>query len=196
MSVYSFNEEEGKWQRYTQVRKGSEDDSEPCYEWVDWSMVNVPVGELIDKWQELISELSQKEVELTEVKTEYAEKEFQIKYVEEINFKELYGRANDDTRNHHVGVVCKNLLDKKQDLELSIDFLKREISLLKQVVGFKRSSTPVVGYPVPNVSFNPTDENLRRIRKEVEKAAKEQIFKAHGDHGNLTLGRKSGDKEK
>lgn len=191
MSSYRFTD--GKWKKYVNVNRFS-DDAPEKFEWKECPVVNVPVGVLIDEWQALISELSIKEEELMKVKAEYAEREFQIKYVEAIDFKELYGRANDDTRNHHVGVVCKDLLDKKQDLELSIDFLKREISLLKQVVGFKRSSTPVVTYPAPNVSFNPTDENLRMIRKRVEKAAEKEIKGAYGNYGNSNFGHKnSGD---
>ena len=90
--------------------------------------------EIVKQYEHYIIELSSKEVELIQVKEEYNEKEFQIKYVDDINFKELYGRANDDTRNYHVTITLKELLDKKQDLEISIDYLKRRISFLKTVL--------------------------------------------------------------
>lgn len=174
---YSFNKEEGKWQRYTKVRNGSMDEIEPYYSWEDCPITNVPVSVLVDEWQKLIYELSIKEEELMKVKVEYAEKEFQIKYVEGIDFKKLYGKANDDTRNHHIKLVCKDLLDKKHDLELSVDFLKREISLLKQVVKLKQVLFPPLSFPTPKVYFNGSEDDLN---KEV-RASAEKAFKIDGE---------------
>lgn len=88
-------------------------------------------AEVIDEWNKAILELSQKEEKLIHVKQDYSQKEFDIKYVEDIDFKELYGRANDDTRNQHVKITLKKLIDEKNELELRIDYLKRRISFLK-----------------------------------------------------------------
>ena len=103
-------------------------------EWVTVSITDVPILELICTWSSLITELSEKEIELENIKREFEAKEFQIKYIDEIDFKGLYGRANDDTRKYHVQVTLQDLLDKKSDLELSISYLKRMISFLRQVV--------------------------------------------------------------
>ena len=151
---YSFNKEEGKWQRYTKIRKGKPDDGEPCFEWVDCPITNVPVSVLCDEWEKLIRELSRKEVALQHVKKEFAEKEFQIKYIEDIDFKGLYGKANDDTRNHHVKLVCKELLERKNGLELSVDYLKREINLLKSVVNSHERISSIAHLPEPKITFN------------------------------------------
>lgn len=89
------------------------------------------------EWVNLIRELSRKEVELLKLNNEFKEKEFKIKYVDDIDFKELYGRANDDTRDFHVKTTLSELIDKKNELELSIDYLKRRISFLRQLVTTK-----------------------------------------------------------
>lgn len=166
-----FVRSEGKWKRYTQVRQGHADDSEPCYEWVDCSITNVPIPILIDEYENLTWELTSKEVELSQVKEEYAEKEFQIKYVEDIDFKELYGKANDDVRKHHVKVVCSDLLKSKTDLELSVDFLKREIALLKTVIGFRTHQGPMIDVKIPNI--NRGRISYDDCKKQVEKAVKD-----------------------
>ena len=91
------------------------------------------------EWDKLIRELSEKEIELIKVKEEYRQKEFNILFVEDIDFKALYGKANDKTRAYHVKVECKDLLDKKHDLELSIDCLKRYTVFLKEVIRSRKS---------------------------------------------------------
>lgn len=166
-----FVRSEGKWKRYTQVRQGHPNDPEPCYEWVNCSITNVPIPILIDEYENLTWELTSKEVELSQVKEEYAEKEFQIKYVEDIDFKELYGKANDDVRKHHVKVVCSDLLKSKTDLELSVDFLKREIALLKTVIGFRTHQGPMIDVKIPNI--NRGRISYDDCKKQVEKAVKD-----------------------
>lgn len=91
-------------------------------------------GDIIDEWNKAIEELSQKEKKLLHVKDEYSQKEFNIKYVDDIDFKELYGRANDDTRAHHVRITLKELINEKNELELRVDYLTRRISFLKAVL--------------------------------------------------------------
>lgn len=178
MSSYSFTE--GKWKKYVNVNRTVEDAPEK-FEWVSCPVMNVPVDILIDEWQDLISELSIKEEELMKVKAEYAEREFQIKYVEAIDFKELYGRANDDTRAYHVKVVCEDLLDKKHNLELSVDFLKREIGLLKQVVSIKRGSVPTFSVTPPKVMLD-SDVDKEYIKEMVRKSVGTEIKGARLDY--------------
>lgn len=91
-------------------------------------------GDIMDEWNKSIEELSQKEKKLLHVKDEYSQKEFNIKYVDDIDFKELYGRANNDTRAHHVRITLKELINEKNELELRVDYLTRRISFLKAVI--------------------------------------------------------------
>ena len=90
--------------------------------------------DIIDEWDKAIKELSQKEKKLLHVKDEYSQKKFNIKYVDVIDFKKLYGRANDDTREHHIKITLKELIDEKNELELRVDYLNRRISFLKAVL--------------------------------------------------------------
>ena len=90
--------------------------------------------DIIDEWNKAIKELSQKEKKLLHVKDEYSQKKFNIKYVDDIDFKKLYGRANDDTREHHIKITLKELIDEKNELELRVDYLNRRISFLKAVL--------------------------------------------------------------
>lgn len=99
--------------------------------------INDYVIDNLTEWSRLVTELSAKEIKLEKVKKEYDTKEFKIKYVDDIDFKELYGRANDDTRNYHVEVTLKDLISEKESLEFSVNYLKRRISFLKQLIHTK-----------------------------------------------------------
>ena len=105
--------------------------------------INAPVMDNLAEWSLLVTELSTKEIKLEKVKKDYDKKEFQIKYVDDINFKELYGRANDDTRKYHVEVTLQDLISEKESLELSINYLKRRISFLKQLIHTKTVLTEI-----------------------------------------------------
>ena len=93
--------------------------------------------EIAVEYENNITELNQKQADLIKVKDEFKEKEFKIKYVDDVNFKELYGRANDDTRDYHVRTTLKDLYDKKNSLETEIEYLKMRISFLKAVLYLK-----------------------------------------------------------
>lgn len=86
------------------------------------------------EYENLLNTLTQKQIDLITVKEEFIEREFNIKYIEDIDFKKLYGKANEDIRKHHVQVTLKDLYDKKQSLELEVEHLKRRVSFLKAVM--------------------------------------------------------------
>lgn len=92
------------------------------------------------EYENLLNTLTQKQEELIKVKEEFTEREFNIKYIEDIDFKKLYGKANEDIRRHHVQVTLKDLYDKKQSLELEVEHLKRRVSFLKAVLYLKADS--------------------------------------------------------
>ena len=91
------------------------------------------------EWTRLITELSSKETELIGLKEEYATKEFEIVFVSDIDFKGLYGSTAEKVRKQHASNELKPLKDKINDLELSIDYLKRRITFLKDLIRTKRT---------------------------------------------------------
>ena len=136
MSMYSFTD--GKWKRKIPIVSTTGDGEEVTdWEWMHCSITNVPVEVLLNEYDNLLRELSQKEEKLIEVEEEWKEKEFHFRFISDIDFKELYGKANDDVRKYHARSECRDLLEKKHDLGLSIDYLKRYIKLLNKVLGVK-----------------------------------------------------------
>lgn len=89
------------------------------------------------EWYNIISELSRKEEEYYLKKADYDRKEFDIVYVQDIDFKELYGSTAKDVREHHAKTVLQELKDEIKGLELSIDYLKRRLTYLKGLVTVK-----------------------------------------------------------
>ena len=100
---------------------------------------NKTIGDYYQEWEAAITELSDKEIQLSEVKEEYNKKEFDIVFLnkENIDFKELYGSTSEKVRKQHAAMELKNLADEKTDLELSIDYLKRHIDFIKSIVQAK-----------------------------------------------------------
>ena len=107
----------------------------------DWRPVlchEVPVKYLLETYHCMIVELTHKETEYMELKEQYNSKEFEIVYMSDINFKELYGSTSEKVRKQHASVELKPLKDELQGLELSIDYLKRYISFLRELIRVKR----------------------------------------------------------
>lgn len=97
------------------------------------------ISDDLREWTRLITELSSKETELIGLKEEYATKEFEIVFVSDIDFKGLYGSTAEKVRKQHASNELKPLKDKINDLELSIDYLKRRITFLKDLIRTKRT---------------------------------------------------------
>ena len=100
----------------------------------------VPYGDGITdylaEWENLISELSNKEVMLYHRKTDYQRKSDEI--IAETNFKELYGANNQKVRDNHVKTVLSKDYETIKALEFSIDWINRRISFLRELVKTKR----------------------------------------------------------
>ena len=108
----------------------------------DWRPVlchEVPVKYLLETYHYMIIELTHKETEYMELKEQYNQKEFEIVYMSDINFKELYGSTSEKVRKQHAIKVLKPLKDELQGLELIIDYLKRYISFLRELIRVKRT---------------------------------------------------------
>ena len=99
-------------------------------------ITDVPVACLLQEWEGLVNELSHKEVELLKLKEFIAVKSFEIE--QETDFKELYGKNNADVRKHHIKQELGDVYDDVTGLELSINWIKSYIPLLKEVLKYKR----------------------------------------------------------
>lgn len=132
-----FRCENCEWKRLMEVKNYDEDGVETTKEWVNVYVVDVPLGDLLVEYENLLSELSLKEENLMKVNEEWKQKKFHYRFISDIDFKELYGKSNDDIKKHHAEVECKDLLKERHDLELSIDYLKRYLPFLKEVIRSK-----------------------------------------------------------
>lgn len=100
------------------------------------SIVYVPVSRLLNTWEDLVIELSNKEKELYELKEAIFNKEQEI--IRKTDFNKLYNANNKDVRKEHLDKVLADDYAAKKDLEFRIDFIKQYIPLLKEVVRCKR----------------------------------------------------------
>lgn len=94
------------------------------------------IDEDLIEWNELINELSDKEVALFKWKEVYNVKAEEI--IEHTNFKELYGANNQKVRDNHVRNELSDWYDIIKDLEFSIDWINRRIVFLKELIRVKR----------------------------------------------------------
>ena len=61
---------------------------------------DLTIGELLKEWEDLIEELTEKEIELIHLKEYYESESHRIETT--VDFKELYGKNNADIRKHHI----------------------------------------------------------------------------------------------
>ena len=98
--------------------------------------IDLTIQDLIVEWEELIEELSEKEIGLLHLKNKIFEKEQIV--INETDFKAVYGKNNADVRKNHLLSLMKTDYETRDNLELSIDYLKRRISFLRELVKWKR----------------------------------------------------------
>ena len=84
------------------------------------------------EWSNLITELSLKECDYIKIKDRIFDKEQWM--TENTDFKAVYGKNNVDIRKQHFKKFLKDEYATKNHLEISIDYLKRRILFLKQLV--------------------------------------------------------------
>jgi hypothetical protein len=123
-----FTEERG-WETY--LNKNG-------VEWCPVPMVDVPVDDLLMKWEDLTVELELKEKELAVKKERYANWEFDIVYLSDIDYKALYGSTAEKVRKQHAKRELSELNGEIVTLELGISWIKSYIPLLKEVIRSKR----------------------------------------------------------
>ena len=103
--------------------------------------IMVPYGDditdYLSEWENLIEELSDKEVALFKWKHVYNVKSEEI--IAETDFKKLYGANNQKIRDTHVRNELSEWYDTIKDLEFSIDWINRRISFLRELIRVKRT---------------------------------------------------------
>lgn len=97
----------------------------------------VTIEDYYSEWEKIVKELSDKEVELINLKEVYSEKEQEI--LLNTDFKELYGKNNDSIRKNHIKKTLQAMTDAKNDLEISISYLKRRIEFIKSLMNMQRT---------------------------------------------------------
>ena len=135
VKAYRFNDEKGYWEQLIQY-EGK--DGEMVSEWCGCVITDVPVEDLIGEWESLVAELSNNEVDLSSKKEEYANKEFEIVFMSDVNFKELYGSTSEKVRKQHAKNELSKLDCEIKALELSINWIRSYIPLLKEVIRTKQ----------------------------------------------------------
>ena len=95
------------------------------------------IGELLKEWEDLIEELTEKEIELIHLKEYYESESHRIETT--VDFKEIYGKNNADIRKHHIKTELADVVDKMTLLKLSIDWINRRISFVRELVQVKRT---------------------------------------------------------
>ena len=101
------------------------------------SKSNNTIEDYFNEWEKSINELSQKEIELVNLKEVYSEKEQEI--LTTTDFKELYGANNEKIRKNHIKKTLQAMTDAKQELEISIEYLKRRIDFIRNLMSMQRT---------------------------------------------------------
>lgn len=135
VKAYRFNDEKGYWEQLIQY-EGK--DGEMVSEWCGCVITDVTVEDLIGEWERLVAELSNKEVDLSSKKEEYANKEFEIVFMSDVNFKELYGSTSEKVRKQHAKNELSKLDGEIKALEFGINWIRSYIPLLREVVRCKQ----------------------------------------------------------
>ena len=97
---------------------------------------NVDVMVLLNEWETLVDELSEKEIALYQWKECYQIKADEI--IGNTDFKALYEANNQKVRDNHVKTELSDWHDTIKELEFSIDWIGRRISFLRELVKTKR----------------------------------------------------------
>ena len=93
-------------------------------------------NEYLREWEELVNELSEKEIALFKWKEVYEIRAMEIE--NNTDFKELYGKNNEKVRKEHVKNELADWHYIIKDLEFSISYISRRISFLRELVKCKR----------------------------------------------------------
>ena len=94
------------------------------------------MNELLNEWEGLVNELSEKEIALYEWKEIYGIKALEIENT--VDFKALYGKNNADIRKQHIKMELGEWDKTIHELEVSVAWIARRISFLRELIKCKR----------------------------------------------------------
>lgn len=133
VKAYQLNDN-GGWQQLISY----DTNGELISEWCGCMAVDVPGNFLLIEYENLLAELSNKEVELSKLNEKYTNKEFNIVFMSDIDFKALYGSTAEKVRKQHARMTLKSLNDEINKLELSIEWIKNYLLFLRELIRSKR----------------------------------------------------------
>ena len=93
------------------------------------------VQTITDEWEDLLDELTTKEVELYMLKETYNTLSEDI--IAATDFKQIYGKNNETIRKTHVKKELSDIVKDIKQLEFSINYISRRISFLKAMTYLK-----------------------------------------------------------
>ena len=105
-------------------------------QFVECSAVMVPLNILLEGYEELVFELSSKEIKYFSKKESYNRLSSEI--INGTDFKALYGKNNEKVRKEHVKGELSDLYSELKGLEFSIEWIKYYLPFLKEVIRTKR----------------------------------------------------------
>ena len=94
-------------------------------------------NDYLREWEELVNELSEKEIALFKWKEVYEIRAMEIE--NNTDFKELYGKNNEKVRREHIKNELADWHYIIKDLEFSIAWITRRISFLRELVKCERT---------------------------------------------------------
>ena len=131
--VRVFDCDNGRWDQLVDEMDSNGEETTVC---IPVSIDDVTLPYLLREWEDLVFELSEKEVELLKLKEYIQSESFHLETT--VDFKELYGKNNADVRKHHIKTELADVYDEVQGLELSINWIRSYIPLLREVIKTKR----------------------------------------------------------
>lgn len=98
-------------------------------------MMENEIKDRLREWDRLITKLTYMEIEFYRKKQELFDKEQDI--IDNVDFKELYGKNNADVRKRHLRAELGDDYDYVKMLELKLDENKRRLSFMREDIRFR-----------------------------------------------------------
>lgn len=130
---YRYNDKKGHWEQL--ISYETKEDG-MVNEWCGCTIVDVSLERLLTVYEDLVAELSNKEIALYTLKEEYIIAENKI--IANTDFKALYGKNNEKVRKEHCKSELSDRVSQMKDLEFSISWIKNYLPLIREVVRSKQ----------------------------------------------------------
>ena len=128
-----FDCDNGRWDQLVDEMDSNGEETTVC---IPVSIVDVTLPYLLREYEDLVFELSEKEVELYKLKEAYIIAEADI--VNNTDFKAIYGANNQKVRDNHVKNELSDMVSTMKALEFGINWIRQYIPLLREVVRCKQ----------------------------------------------------------